>query len=58
MFRDTSTTSLLKDYYTDDLLRSHDRTQYIRDWKQEYLKSMQPLEATEYEKLFVIEEEI
>lgn len=43
MFRESSGSSFLKDYYTDDLLRSHDMTQYIRDWKQEYLKSMQPL---------------
>ena len=45
MYRQGSTSSFMKDYYTDDLLRSNDLTQYIRRWKQEYLKSMHPLEA-------------
>lgn len=30
MYRDSYGSLFMKDYYTDDLLRSHDMTQYIR----------------------------
>ena len=35
----------LRDYHTDDLLRTQDRTQYVREWKKAYGKSMQPMEV-------------
>ena len=38
----------LRDYYTDDLIRTQDRTQTIREWKNAYHKSMQPMEPSEF----------
>ena len=29
-----------KDYFTDDLLRNHDITPHIKEWKRQYLTSM------------------
>lgn len=36
----------LRDYHTDDKIRTEDRAQYIREWKQAYFKSMQPMESS------------
>ena len=43
--RETSGAIHLRDYYTDDQLRTQDKTQYIREWKQAFTRSMQPLEV-------------
>lgn len=47
-----------KDYYTDDLLRNHDITQNIKEWKRQYLTSMEPMRYEQYERLDLQEEDL
>lgn len=46
--RETNGAAHLRDYHTDDLLKRTDRNEFIKEWKNTYLKHMQPLEASKY----------
>lgn len=43
--KDANRTGFLKDYYTDEELKTADLTPIIREWRREYTESMKPIKV-------------
>lgn len=43
--KDANRSGFLKDYYTDEELKTADLTPIIREWRREYTESMKPIKV-------------